>query len=360
MPSKGKCSHCEKIISERDTHLKCASCDWQTHAKCDERHSNVKTRIAEVTYQEIVKLGFKWYCKNCTPGVSSSSSPSSESEMLIEMRKICKRLDKIESVLSPSEPSTTYASVTKNVEKEIVIKSKEGDSSQLMQKVTNTIDPVKNKISGFYLMEEGKKCILKTRHGDIEKIATEIKKIDKNLEVRPMKKRKPRLKLIGQGGVSFELKSDKEIVKSLKTQNECIKETDEIKIVKKIPDDDSLIIETCHKTYKALLKSGYVLLGFMRCRVVDANTVPRCYKCSQLSHFEKSCTSNEVCCPKCGEEHRLKDCDSDFKWCINCYNENKHNHRNLDVDHAAYDRKKCTTLIHRQKILKSFFEAEDD
>lgn len=365
MPAKGTCSSCDVTIGEKELLLKCASCDYQCHAKCEERFSNVKGRIADVTYEQFEKMGYRWFCTNCTPNVSKACSSSFESELVNEIKKLSNRVGNIESLISPSEQKESYASVTKNNEKAIVITCKKripNPAMHMAREVNLKIDPVKNKVSGFHVMEKGEKCVLKTRDGDIEKITDEIKKLDKNFDVREMTKRKPRLKIVGCKGSNWESTcSDEKLCEYLKIQNECIGTEATIKIVKKessktLDDHAWMILEVCPETHRSILNKGFVFIKFARCRVYNANLVPRCYKCSRLSHYEKNCTSSELCCPKCAGEHKLKDCDSNNLKCINCITANQKLKTKIDVKHAAFDRK-CPTLAHRQKTLKSFFEV---
>jgi hypothetical protein len=283
--------------------------------------------------------------------------------VLREIKSISERVGNIEKILSPSEQKSTYASVVKKpADKAIVITYDGKKSNTVAHKVIEKIDPAKAKVSAFHMLENGK-CVLKTKHGDIENIASEIRKIDKKFEVRPLKQRRPRLKVMGRMGSIEEGRTytDEEIINCIKIQNEFIRTDGEIKIVKReIHNEyDKLIIETDVKDYKEILRAGYLFIGFNRCRVYDATYVPRCYKCSQLSHFEKNCTSMKVCCPKCTGNHRLKDCTSVLLICVNCRRANQIDlfEKKLDENHAAYDRQ-CPTLAHRRDILRSFFKED--
>nr|CAI5827328.1 unnamed protein product [Callosobruchus analis] len=93
-------------------------------------------------------------------------------------------------------------------------------------------------------------------------------------------------------------------------------------------------------SYGKLLKAGNVFIGLDCCKVFDAVEVSRCYTCNGYSHSSKACRK-EVTCPRCGENHELKACKSNYLKCINCVNCLKKDGQNIKVDHAAWDRKNC-------------------
>lgn len=368
MPSKGKCDDCDAIIGEKELLFQCASCDFKCHAKCDKRFFEVKDRIAPITYQHFEKMGFRWFCSKCTSGGENSSSQA-ERGVMREMRNLCERVGNIEKLLSPSEKITSYASIVKNdSEKAIVITRKDGGKSTksltMAKIIAEKFDPKNAKLSDFRILPNDK-CVLKTKSGDITKIKEQIMNIDDKFEVNPLHQKKPRLKLVTKvdpalfgGEEAPHIPTDdetNEMIDFMKTQNDFIGVDDEIKIVhRKLNERKScgeLIIETEPSVHKAFLKARHVMIGFERYSVYDANTVPRCYKCSGLFHFERNCKSSHVCCPKCAGSHRLKECTSQVEKCINCVTANERSsnpkHRK-DVNHAAYDHK-CPMLANRTR-----------
>lgn len=44
----------------------------------------------------------------------------------------------------------------------------------------------------------------------------------------------------------------------------------------------------------------------------------QCFKCKKIGHSANFCKSKKLCCPKCGENHLIKDCSSNNMKCVNC------------------------------------------
>jgi hypothetical protein len=368
MPPRGKCSTCDGVIGEKEVLFKCAFCNHQCHAKCDKRYFDVKDRIADVTYQHFEKMGFRWFCQKC---ISDVSNPQNEESVIVkEIKNLCERVNNVEKLLSPNNQPSTYASIAKGVpEKTLVITHSDPKvtGKKIAKLMSQDISPVSSKVSAFYVRDH--KCIMKTKLddkgiGELSRvIEAKLVRIGKGGgEAKPLKDRKPRLKIIGNF-IDEELTYDKETIEDyIVKQNNFFQDKKEIQIVKFTKANqgkpDMLIIETSIRAYNAILKEGSIIINYTRCKVYDANIVPRCYKCARLGHFEKHCTSKSTCCPKCAGSHRLKDCKSNNMKCINCVSSNENSKRQIDVSHAAFDRA-CLTSVHRTNVLRSFFNVDN-
>jgi hypothetical protein len=323
----------------------------------------VKERIADVTYQHFEVMGFRWFCQKCTPNLSSIE----ENVIVKEIKTLCERIGKIEKHLLPSEKELlTYANVAKGLpERALVITNSDGKMSgkKMAKIVESRINPVFAKVSNLQVYEN--KCVIKAKLDDdnLQEFANRIKKcLGKGCEAEPVKSRKPRLKIIGNIHIEEKQLIDQQLLDYIKQQNTFIQDDVEIKVVKKADAKtnlpDQIIIETTPRAYRTILKTGYLTVGYSRCKVYDANSVPRCFKCSQLGHFEKNCASTTICCPKCAGEHKLKECDSNEVRCINCETANQRLKTKIDVHHAAFDRN-CPQLARRNKMLRRFFDVEN-
>jgi hypothetical protein len=364
MPPRGKCNKCDLDIGAKENFFKCAACDYQCHAKCDSRYFDVKERIADVTYQHFELMGFRWFCQKCTPNLSSIE----ENVIVKEIKTLCERIGKIEKHLLPSEKeSLTYATVAKGLpERALVIKNTNGKMSgkKMAKIVQSSFDPVFAKVSNLRVYEE--KCVIKAKLDDenLQEFAKRIKnRLGKGCEAEPVKSRNPRVKIIGNIRIEENELDNEQLLSYIKKQNTFIPDDVEIKVVKKADAKtnlpDHIIIETTPRAYRTILKTGYLTVGYARCKVYDANSVPRCFKCSRLGHFEKNCSSeSSIRCPKCAGSHKLKECYSDLLCCVNCEDANQKLKTKIDVHHAAFDRN-CPQLARRNKILRSFFENEN-
>lgn len=319
----------------------------------------MKERIAPVTYDHFERMGFRWFCLDCTPKISDLSS-NCENKIIKEIKYLSERIEGIEKRLPPSESTPTYASIAKSeTERTLVIThdDKKVTSRKIANIVSTNFDPVLQKVSSLHVLKN--KCVLKTKLDEkkFDSFAKAIKNhIGDGCDAKPMKKRKPRLKILGCLNIERNKYTDEKIIELLRKQNNFIQDDDEIRIVKKedarAGNIDLLIIETSPRAYRSILKAKKVLIGFFSCKVYDSNFAPRCYKCSELGHFEKNCKSPFTRCPKCCGFHKLKNCDSQVLKCINCANSFKE-----QDDHAAYD-KNCPTAAHQARVLRSFFEDE--
>lgn len=365
MPPRGNCRSCDGVIGERDNFLKCATCDYQCHSKCDKRYIDLKKRITDETYQHFESLGFRWFCHECT-SIVPKLKVDHESEILSEMKKLCERIGNIEKNLCIDEKTQlTYASVAKGEpERAIVIKhsDKKMSSMKIAKIVEKNFDPVFARVSNLQVFDD--KCVIRANLDEkhLSEFADRIKSVvGKGCEAEPLKRKLPRLKIVGNIHVEQNELSNMRLLEMIKKQNTFIGNDIEIKAVKKADPktnlSDQIIIETTPRAYNAILKAGHITVGFTRCKVYDANIVPRCYKCSLLGHFEKNCLSTKICCPKCLGAHRLKECKSTESKCINCEVSNQNVKHKVDINHPAFDRN-CPTAAHRTKLLRSFFKDE--
>lgn len=108
------------------------------------------------------------------------------------------------------------------------------------------------------------------------------------------------------------------------------------------------VIQLNADSYRKVMSSGQVFIGYDCCSVFDAVEITRCFKCSGFQHTAGNCKS-KVACPRCAEDHLLADCKSDSLKCINCLHV-KNNLSDTDINHAAWDR---NCAVYQQK-LKSF------
>ena len=104
-------------------------------------------------------------------------------------------------------------------------------------------------------------------------------------------------------------------------QDQDIENEDNFKVVTKMRakgDTQHYIIKCTPQIRKAILDNGnYLYTGYGRSKVRDKYHVFQCYKCQGFGHNAENCKSDQQCA-KCGDGHRLKDCRSDTKKCINC------------------------------------------
>ncbi|CAH1998439.1 unnamed protein product [Acanthoscelides obtectus] len=93
-----------------------------------------------------------------------------------------------------------------------------------------------------------------------------------------------------------------------------------------------------------MLKAGNVFIGLDCCRYFDAVQVSRCFNCNGFNHSSKLC-KKERSCPRCGENHAVKDCKSATLKSINCVFRRSKGELNVCTNHAAWDIKNCSSYL---------------
>ncbi|XP_058827814.1 uncharacterized protein LOC131687742 [Topomyia yanbarensis] len=188
-----------------------------------------------------------------------------------------------------------------------------------------------------------------------KKMSTSKELLSEKYDIEIQKPLKPRIKVTG---ISEEFSQD-EIIGKLKAQN-SLPESCELKIVKSqkrehVKNNPFVItLETDANTYNCLLKLQRVNIGWDRCRIFEDVDVFRCYNCSEYGHKAQAC-SKPVCCPKCAEGHKAKDCEAANAKCVNCVGMNaaaQSATEKMSENHAAWSLD-CPLYSRRLKLARS-------
>lgn len=135
------------------------------------------------------------------------------------------------------------------------------------------------------------------------------------------------------------LNTPDEIINNIIVLNTFTKiEKTDIKFVTKLDyvNNTNLVIEVTSILRNALLKEGFVFIGWKKSPIFDHVRVLKCFKCCSFGHKANVCKC-ELICPNCTRNHKLKECKcntSAFQ-CINCLNYNKLNKKNFPTDHSS-------------------------
>jgi hypothetical protein len=105
--------------------------------------------------------------------------------------------------------------------------------------------------------------------------------------------------------------------------------------------------------YDRALQAGNLFVGYDSCSVYDAFDVLRCFRCNEFNHGSRIC-KKPVSCPVCSGEHDLKDCKSNSKKCSNCV---KLNNSGIAVDHAVWEKDKCSAYSDALNKIRSNVSA---
>lgn len=119
---------------------------------------------------------------------------------------------------------------------------------------------------------------------------------------------------------------------------------DKIKVVTKRqcrnPYKENWILEARPEISKWFLKKGMINCDLVRVYVQEHLNMAVCFKCCGFGHVSKYCSAKN-CCHKCGEEHEMKNCNSDIFNCPNCTKMQlaERSHSARDIDCPVYQRK---------------------
>lgn len=101
------------------------------------------------------------------------------------------------------------------------------------------------------------------------------------------------------------------------------------------------LLEVDADTFCSVIKEGRLFISYDVGSVYDAIELKFCFKCSGFNHFQKSCVSNKIACPKCSWCSWYQGLSSGLR--SNCMNA-----KLPDVRHFAWDGVKCS--VYKKKI----------
>lgn len=130
-----------------------------------------------------------------------------------------------------------------------------------------------------------------------------------NYEISVPKAHIPKVKIYGFS----ERYTKEELIENLKAQNERLatdKALIQVVLVSVRPNSKGRyfgIVETDGSSYRTLLQNEVMNIGWDRCRVFDAVSISRCFKCLGSMHKASQC-KNKKTCGKCGDKHDASKC----------------------------------------------------
>lgn len=152
-----------------------------------------------------------------------------------------------------------------------------------------------------------------------------------------------------------------EILATVKTENSDLKNKfDDLKnkqwtVVKVFQNNQkngyNCIIQVDGETFKKLMNEKKIFVGWDRCRVTECVDLLRCYNCSGFQHKSSECKRTKAC-PRCAENHDLKECKQEKRECANCKFAVHTYHLKLNVDHEAWS-PECPTFLRKLNVQRS-------
>lgn len=236
----------------------------------------------------------------------------------------------------------------------IIVKPKAKQTvEKTKQDLNSKVDPKNLKISNIASKSNGVMVIHSENTDERDKIKAAIEtNIGKEYEIKVPEMVRPSFIV---KGVNF--KGDEAtLIDTIKKQNVHISES-ALKIVKKIERKRGntvvfdIIIEIERDDFSKILAAERINIGWERCKVYDAISVLRCYKCKGFNHKASECRNEEVC-HKCHASHNSKTCNENpINKCLNCIKAKEKLNLPLEINHDTFD-KECPCYMNKLQVRK--------
>lgn len=361
------CVFCNESVPTRKK-LFCSECKCTSHISCVHKTIDVASLLNEVS-------GLSWKCNSCLKKYISVNQETLNDMINSQIRNALSTLttvfeglksdlteviaDKISSLsVKTDEPPVSYARTLKNnTLPAVLIKPKDHSQSNIVtrQAVTENIDPVQSKLELSRVKSLGNGSVLigcKSSEGNQKFKQLAEQQLADSYEIRELKGINPRVRIVGFTD-TYDETDLLSILRQLNKDiffNDSYCEVVKVSKTRKNADRYQAVLQADRDTYDRLVRVGNVFVGYDPCIVYDAVQVSRCFKCNEFNHSATNC-SNEQCCPRCGQDHTVNNCQSQILKCSNCIKFNNGNHGNpVNTNHAAWDMSNCT--IYRNACAK--------
>lgn len=361
------CGLCNLQINTRARSIKCSGfCDQIFHASCYNIPSDVLKNVDKIP-------GLLWKCPSCIQSSedmhklleSKLSAVINQFQTMLTSLKyefsevVTKKLQEINASANTGNVKL-YSAVTKN-NPAIIVKPKDVEQKTVITKsdVLLNINPVKSNLSlsGIKNVKNGGILIGCDSAEDVSKfkqLASE--KLGGKYEIKEVGNFYPRIRIAGMS----ENFSEDDIAKYIEYQNKDLISKSfqckviEVKPTRKRSDIFQTVVQIDAATYNNIMSigKGKLFLGYDVCDVFDAIEIKRCFKCSGFSHYSKQCKCQRYYCPKCCENHPVKECKSSILKCINCVKYNEEKSTSHNINHAAWD-SDCFSYLQKVNEFKS-------
>ncbi|RLU26059.1 hypothetical protein DMN91_002222 [Ooceraea biroi] len=188
--------------------------------------------------------------------------------------------------------------------------------------------------------------------------ATVQDKMGSDYDIKEPRGIKPKMKVINIGEEEMALEEGS-LIEIIMKQNKIdgTKEGFYMKLIKKITKEGSkehrqlrrgmingsLLLEMDEETHELILRREKINIGWKKCLVLNYFDVKRCFKCWSFYHIAKNCTRQEIC-HKCAGEHKISECKTTKRRCVNCMHKMKTYNLRISDEHDALS-KDCPTYL---------------
>lgn len=359
------CNVCQSVISRTRPAVSCEVCKKQVHAVCipsSNKSIDILAALNDVP-------GLSWKCNECRGNFIAVNQADinavlenkvEEAISRINKQVISLKLDVIRAVKETTSLETPkYSDVLKNkTHPAVIIRPKNISQSvaQTKAEILQNVNPsqslvqlakVRNIKDGGLVVG----CKTKDENERFKKLVED--KLSDKYEIKEVTGINPRVRIVG---LSARYENEELRDHIMKCNSDLLLPGAECKIIKVFPTrkNDSIfqaVIQFDRISYEAIVKAGRCFIGYDSCSVFEAVEVYRCYKCNDFNHSSKSCQKS-ISCPLCGGDHEVKNCKSPIRKCSNCMRLAAADNT-ISVDHAVWEREKCSTYTKALNKLKS-------
>lgn len=228
------------------------------------------------------------------------------------------------------------------------------DPKEAHERLKKEID-LKEVDGGFVAVKRMKtgKILLESHTEDQRKKLTQVLQKKDMFQVVELKNSDPRLVLTGidAGYEPAELKKtiaeqNPDLVKSIGPQTFEKGLRYEAKRPCRNKERENWIFRAAPEVFKKFMEHEKVNIDLVKIFVEEEDQVTRCFNCNGFGHVAKHC-KDQLCCPRCGSEHKVEDCKVEDPDCPNCKKMGIAERR-----HAAYSRY-CPVYQKKMKLKKN-------
>ncbi|KAK9879967.1 hypothetical protein WA026_016661 [Henosepilachna vigintioctopunctata] len=345
------CTACSSAINKKKPSVSCDACKKPYHIICVTETENLLELLRNIP-------GLSWKCMSC---IKSCITLNSEELINLLDNRIKNAVASLESQIVtmksdmannsggslPIQPKVKkYSDVLKDKSQPaVIIRPRKNDQPLVQTKsdILRHLNPTSEnlQLTKVKTVKDGGLLIACHDNSKVKQIIEG--ELADTYEIKEVSGIHPRLRVVGMAENLSENNLRSNI---LSTNSKIFQNGSEFKVVKifptkKNPNIWQSIVQVNKSDYERALQSGNVFVGLTSCSVYDAVEPHRCFKCNEFNHTSRSCRKT-LSCPICSEAHELKECKSKSKKCSNCV---KLPNKDIDIDHAVWEKHKCTAYV---------------
>lgn len=336
------CEECQDTIKRK----KCTNWKLILNEMRDEIIEEVKNDTAE--YKKIIEEQslninkLREEIRHLSEKMKQFDKPQDDVANKLEMKLDDIRNKVIEVKENQKESPESYANIVSK-KNSILVKPKDGSQSVLTTKsvLLQNANPISEKINIDSIKNVGKggiviNCPTKEEADKFKNIINE--RLAEKYDVNSVNNIQPRIRIAG----ITEKHENETLLKLIRNQNKMvIQDDDDIKLISFKPIKNKnqmyqIVLGVNPLTYKRVIERGYIFIGYDHCQVFDGFEIKRCFRCCGFHHAANKCDNRKVC-PRCTENHDVKECKAEVLKCNNCVNFNLKSNNKIDTNHATWD-----------------------